>query len=267
MLMTLRDMPPAGRILLVTAAVCLLFSLVAAAPLPDAFCIGPFSKSKPSQELPDGWERMSFGKIDTKTSYALVRDDSSVVLRAASKGGASGVARKRRVDPSQYPVLEWRWRVSEASTVLEKGDARTKAGDDFAARVFVTFDYDHGFTGRLKRRALKALGYEDVPSRALNYVWANRADVGTVFPNANTDWVMMMPLQSGAERTGEWVVERRNVAEDYRRAFGEDPPPITGVAIMTDTDDTDSKAIAYYGDVTFRRSMPDDGDGSVATAK
>jgi len=260
-------MPPAVRILLVTVVSCILFSLLAAASLPDAFCIGPFSKNAPSQDLPDGWERMSFGKIDTETSYALVRDDSSVVLRAASKGGASGVARKRRVDPSQFPVLEWRWRVSKESTVLDKGDARTKAGDDFAARVFVTFDYDHGFTGRLKRRALKALGYEDVPSRALNYVWANKADVGTVFPNANTDWVMMMPLQSGTERAGEWVVERRNVVEDYRRVFGEDPPAITGVAIMTDTDDTDTKAIAYYGDVTFRRSMPDGGESSTAAAE
>jgi len=83
------------------------------------------------------------------------------------------------------------------------------------------------------------------------YVWASTVEAGHVFPSAYTDWVMMMPLQSGPESTGEWMVQERNVVEDYRRAFDEDPPAITGVAIMTDTDDTGESATAFYGDITF----------------
>jgi len=64
----------------------------------------------------------------------------------------------------------------------------------------------------------------------------------------------MMPVQSGPERCGEWVAHRRNIVADYRQAFGEDPPAITGIAIMTDTDNTGEHATAYYGDIAFRRA-------------
>jgi hypothetical protein len=63
---------------------------------------------------------------------------------------------------------------------------------------------------------------------------------------------MMIPLQSGEEKAGEWVTQRRNVLADYRALYDEDPPPVTGVAIMTDTDNTDGSATAYYGDIVFR---------------
>lgn len=234
----------------VACGLAVLLLGAAARGLPDLLRVGDFSAGAPEQVTPDGWERLTFGKIDVETEYDLVRspDDSTVVLQAVSNGGASGLIRRQRIDPQAYPVLRWRWRVSN---VLDKGNARTKDGDDYAARIYVTFDHRLGFGGRLKRRAMKAIGYDDIPSRALNYVWASTVETGHVFPSAYTDWVMMMPLQSGPERAGEWMVQERNVVEDYRRAFGEDPPAITGVAIMTDTDNTGESATAYYGDITF----------------
>ena len=222
----------------------------ASAVLPKLLRVGDFSSGTPEQGTPDGWERLTFGKIDMETEYDLVTapGDSTVVLKATSDGGASGLIRRQRIDPTEYPVIRWRWRVSN---VLEKGNARTKDGDDYPARIYVTFDHRLGFGGRLKQRAMKAMGYDDIPSRALNYVWASRVDTGHVFPSAYTDWVMMMPLQSGPEKAGTWVVQEQNILEDYRRAFGEDPSVITGVAVMTDTDDTGESATAYYGDITF----------------
>ncbi|MDZ7682540.1 MAG: DUF3047 domain-containing protein [Fodinibius sp.] len=76
---------------------------------------------------------------------------------------------------------------------------------------------------------------------------------GTIVPNPFTDWVYMIAVQSGRSKSGRWIVESRNIMEDYRQAFGESPPDITGVAIMTDTDNTGGSATAYYGDIIFRR--------------
>jgi len=240
-----------------TLAVALLLLAAAATPLPDVLRVGAFSMEPVTQDTPDGWERLAFQKGDFReTSYDLVKAnvgaDSSVVVRAQSDRSASGLVTRRRVDPEQFPVLEWQWRVEN---VLPDGNARAKDGDDFAARIYVTFDHDLGLGGRVKNTALKALGYDDIPNRAISYVWANRVDVGTVLPNAYTDRVMMMALQSGTTRCGTWVTERRNIVADYRQIYGEDPPPITGIAIMTDTDNTGSQATAYYGDIVFRQSM------------
>jgi hypothetical protein len=82
-------------------------------------------------------------------------------------------------------------------------------------------------------------------------VWDTRAAVGTVAPNAYTNRVRMIVLESGPARLGQWVEERRNVYDDYVKAFGSTPPPVSGVAIMTDTDDTGESAVAWYGDITL----------------
>jgi len=60
-------------------------------------------------------------------------------------------------------------------------------------------------------------------------------------------------VESGVERVNQWVSEERNVYEDYKKAFGDEPPLISGVAIMTDTDNTGESATAYYGDIIFNK--------------
>ena len=77
---------------------------------------------------------------------------------------------------------------------------------------------------------------------------------GTIVDNAFTDFAKMIVVQSGAQRIGSWVEEERNVYQDYKLAFGEQPPAINGVAIMTDTDNTKERAVAYYGDIVFART-------------
>jgi hypothetical protein len=227
-----------------------LVGLAATVDMPDTVEVGAFSEQDPSQSLPDNWQPISFAKIDTKTQYDLVRTDSGTVVRARSDGGAAGLATERHIDLTEYPILEWRWKISG---VVEDGNARTKNGDDYAARLYVTFDYDDlGVMDRVKLTALRALGYDELPTRALNYIWANRVPRDTIMQNAFTDWVMMVPVQSGNEHAGKWKTERRNVLKDYRAAFGGDPPPVNGVALMTDTDNTNGEATAYYGDIVFR---------------
>ena len=211
--------------------------------------VAAFSSMTPGATV-DGFETLSLGDAD-ETAYALVDDAGSTVVKAEASNSASGLIRRITIDPADTPVLSWRWKVDN---VLEKGNVRRKSGDDYPARIYVTFDFDPsdlGFGDRIKYRALKLLGYDDIPVRAINYIWANNADETDIVPNPYTDWVQMIPVQSGADGLGTWKDQSRNVLDDYRRAFGEEPPPINGIAIMTDADNTGESATAYYGDITM----------------
>ena len=227
-------------------AVLLVAGLAAAFSQPD-YVVGAFSNMQTGGEVV-GWSELRLGDAE-RSQYALVTDGGSTVVRGQADGSASGLVRAFDLDANRFPVLTWRWK---ADNVLPKGDMRRKGGDDYPARVYVTFDYDPGdlsFGDKIKYRALKALGYDDLPLRALSYVWANKSDQTEIVPNAFTDWVYMVPVESGAAHLGTWRTERRDVVADYRAAFGEDPPAISGIAIMTDADNTGGQATAYFGDI------------------
>lgn len=214
--------------------------------------VGNFSGAKAGGAYPDSWEPLTFEKIDAHTQYELVEDQDTVVLKAESSDSSSGLVREIAIDPAQYPIVEWRWKVNN---VLQKGDVTQKAGDDYPARIYITFAYDKDKVGVLERakyRAARLLYGEYPPLGAINYIWANQARIGTVVPNPYTDRVQMVVLQSGTEKVGEWVTESHNVYDDYIIAFGEEPPMIQGVAVMTDTDNTHESAVAWFGDIVFR---------------
>jgi hypothetical protein len=241
----------------------LMAGLLLAAGGPPALRIGNFSVQSPSRPTPEGWKQIRFGQNESSSRYDLVRrEDSTVVVRARSENGASGLITRKRVDLAQYPILEWRWKVTDVPT---RADVAADTTADAAARVYVTFDYDGlGFFDRLKLMLLRRVAMPEAPSRALNYVWATRREPGTPVTSPYTDQIRMLPVRNGTTRTGEWVRERRNVWMDYRALFGEDPPPVNGVAIMTDTDNTGGTAQAFYGDIVFR-AAPAGGD-SIPTA-
>lgn len=216
--------------------------------------VGDFSAGNTERGFPAGWTPITFGDVDTPTTYTVQRMDDTLVVKAESDSGASGLATERRIDPNTHPVVAWRWKVSN---VLESGSVYEKKGDDYPARIYITFDYDRSnlsFGQRVRLRGADFLGYDNLPTRALNYIWANQAPVEEPVVNPYTSLVMMLPTQSGWAKTGQWVEEVRHLGHDYRRAFddaGEALPDVNGVAIMTDTDDTGESATAYYGDILF----------------
>jgi len=88
-------------------------------------------------------------------------------------------------------------------------------------------------------------------TRAINYIWANRLPRGEFAPNTFSGKIMMLAVQSGTSRAGEWIQEKRDILADYRRLFGEELREIGAIAIMTDTDSTGTEATAWYGDITL----------------
>lgn len=234
-------------------AVLVVSGAFAGAAAGEAIEVGRFSAAGAGESMPAGWEPLAFPKVPRHTKYSLVTDDGTTVVKAVSEGSASGLLRRVRIDPREFPVVAWRWKVSN---VLRNADPRRREGDDYPARLYITFVYDPAklsFVERMKYRAARAYYGEYPPTGAINYVWDSRTPVGTSLPNAYTDRTRMIVVESGAAKVGRWVAERRNVYDDFKEAFGEEPPEISGVAVMTDTDNTGESATAFYGDIVFEK--------------
>jgi hypothetical protein len=191
------------------------------------------------------WKPLTFPRIARHSVYAIQTDGSNGILVASADGSASGIVHVRAFSISRTPVIRWRWKVSN---VYRKGDEKRKSGDDYALRVYVVFQYDPEKAGVLERAqysAARLIYGEYPPQSSLNYIWANRNYPERILPNPYTARAQMVLLQKGPGRVGQWVEEKVNALEDYRRAFGSDPPDRAALAVMSDADDTGEKATGY----------------------
>lgn len=213
-----------------------------------------FSRLRPGSDYLGGWEPFAMVRGNTPTSYRLVEQDGVVVIQADSAEGGSGLYRKIHIDVHRYPVLEWRWRVPRDS-----GKADGPSRESPPARISIAFDGDPAkldFDDRVKMRMAKALTVNGLPYASLLYVWLNPRPVEALYSSPHTERVRHIVVESGEQRLDEWVTVRRNLREDYKRAFGEEPGDVVAVGIMTDYGDNNAPRRAFYGDISFRR---DDG--------
>lgn len=218
----------------------------------EASLVAAFSAAPPGAALPAPWTRTPIRGVDRATGYALVNDAGTTVLRADAQSAASAVVHKLPA-PIPAALLQWRWKVSG---VLKTSNPATKQGDDYAARVYVMFDYPLEklrFGDRMRVRLARAFFDPEVPAAALCYVWDARLPAGTVLASPYTDRVRIVVVASGAEQAGRWQTVERDVRADFRRAFGEEPPAVSAVAVATDTDNTGEKATAWYGDIVLKK--------------
>ena len=206
----------------------LLLSLALALALP--VCAEPLVLDWSAPGGTEGWEVEEF---EGETRYRVVELDGRRVLQADSASSASSLYLEREIDLTATPILEWSWRVE---TPLAVADERSKDGDDFAARLYVVAPGE---------------GLFGLP-RAINYVWANRAEVGESWPNPFTSKVMMVAVESGERDAGTWRTHRRNVRADFLRLFEREVDALEGIAVMTDTDNSGQSARAWYGEIVFR---------------
>ena len=182
----------------------------------------------------DAWRETRLA--DRPTRYRIGRENGRSVLEAESFGGNSALWRRVDVPVSRTSVVSWRWKVARSLSTNRR--ERSRRGDDFAARLFVVFDAPEGpWSGK-----------------AVCYVWAGLEPIGAAYRSPYSDDVAMIVVESGDARAGSWVTVRRNVVDDYRAAFGAAPETLSGIAIMVDTDNTESRARAWFeGLVVIRR--------------
>jgi hypothetical protein len=202
-----------------------LMLLFLASMLPPAFA-SDILLDDYKQGISKNWKEKSF---KGSTRYEVVQEDRQRCIKATSDASASALYYEIDFDPREYPFLAWCWKVNN---ILAKGDELKKEGDDYAARVYVVFP--------------SALFWR---TKAINYIWANKLATGQAVPNPFTSNACMIAVQSGPTLVGQWLEERRNLIEDYRKCFSEDPPKAGAVAIMTDTDNTGEQAIGWYGPI------------------
>ena len=207
--------------------VALLVSVIACGP--PVLAEGPLQLVDPVVPIDKAWTHQRFG---VATEYTRVTRDGVPAIRAVGRTSASGLYRDVRYKIVEHPWLTWTWRVDR---LQRTADIRTKAREDFAAAIFVIF----GRPSMANRNVL-----------TLAYVWTS----GQLPENTIVDsphhpgMVRSIVVRSGGARLSQWSRERRNVVDDFRRAFGRNPPSMVEViALFTDNDQTGEPVEAYYG--------------------
>lgn len=200
------------------------------------------------------WAHVPLSKLKKDTAYALTQADGRTVLRGSANGSASlFVSRFQAV--METPVrISWRWKTD---ALVPGADNRDKKREDAPLRVMVAFDGDHATLPDVEQKRFKrakSLSGRTPPYALLMYIWSDHLPVNTVIPSAHSSQVKMLVAASGIKGLGQWQTVQRNLADDYRHAFGADPGPIIGVAIMTDTDNTRTKAVGEYADILMECS-------------
>lgn len=203
------------------------FTLIFPHPIPDAR--GEVVGFREDFNDLANWEPYYFKKIDNHTRYTVEHNGHISSLRAESNASASGILLIKKFSVYDYPIARWRWKIEK---VYENGDAASKMGDDYPIRVYMIF----------RKKVL--FGLISLPT-SLNYIWANRSHEDKIIPNAYTERSMMIVLQEGGSRSGQWVTEEVNLLDDYRRAFGNAPPETATIAIMNDSDNTRESSVSY----------------------
>jgi hypothetical protein len=199
------------------------------------------------------WRPITFPKIKEHSEYTIEDQGRESVLRAESRASASAIVYRNPFDVYDYPRLRWKWK---AMSVYEKGNARTKDGDDYTLRIYVLFEYDPdkaGFYDAIKYGLAKLFYGEYPPHSALNYIWANREDESGIITSSYASNAKMIVLQKGKKNLGRWIAEERNILEDYRKAFGTDPPAMATLGIMNDSDNTKEASVSYVGSIEVFR--------------
>ena len=227
-------------LVLATPAALLAVGLLAliAGPLPAAdppqMSVEDWAKQPEGKSgIPDGWKGQNWGS--PKYDFRIVTQSGRKAIHLKSINDSSTISKEVKVDVKTWPILQWSW---QAVTLPKGGDARKSATDDEAAQIYVTFPR---FPAAVR-------------SRIISYIWDTTAPVGSVFKSEKTGLVTYIVVRSGPTDLGKWLTESRNVLDDYKKIYGEAPGEDVGaISIAIDSNDTNSTAEAYFGEIFFRK--------------
>jgi hypothetical protein len=212
-----------------------LAALVSAAGAqPASIVVENWSKPQVgARGIPPGWQGQKWGS--PKYDFTVVAESPTKALEIKSDNDSSTISKEVEVDVKQYPVLEWRWKVV---TLPPRGDARKAATDDEAAQLYVTFPR---FPAAVR-------------SRIIGYIWDSNVPAGSIFPSPKVGSITFVVVRSGGADLGKWLTETRNVYEDYKRIYGEEPgESVAAVSISSNSQNTAARAAAFFGEILFRK--------------
>lgn len=240
------------RVLWAMSCVVVLGACASRAPVPDEVI-----KSSPwavastrgaAAPATRGWEHHAFpGKQPSQFNYT--RKDGRDAMAVTATASASMLRKSVRIEPAELDKVRFSWRVP---ALISEADLALRDSDDSPVRVVLAFEGDRStFSPRnaMLSELSRTLTGEPMPYATLMYVWCSHRAPGTVVFNPRTDRIRTIVVESGSGRLDQWLDYERDIRADYEKAFGEAPGALVGVGIMTDSDNTRSKAQAWYGPV------------------
>lgn len=225
---------------LVPLLICLLL-------LPGGLCAATAGRVALHEEFANltNWEPVTFPKIARHSTYEVRQTGIETYLVAHSSGSASAIRHIREFDVYRYPVVKWRWKVDN---VYAKGNVLEKTGDDYPLRIYIMFKYDPAgasFGEQVQYGLAKIVYGAYPPHSSLNYIWASREEEEGIHQSPYTDRARLLIRRAGPAEAGKWVEEEVNILDDYRRAFGSEPPATASIAVMNDSDNTGESSTSY----------------------
>ena len=197
------------------------------------------------------WESVKIpGKLVTQ--YSVVRLSHGHSLMANAQSSASMLRQDLRIEPDRLNALNFSWQIQK---LIEGADMAQRDQDDSPVRLVLAFDGDRSqFSPKnaMLSELSHALSGRPMPYATLMYVWCNHRPVDSVIENPRTDRIRKIVIESGQKHLNHWISYERNIRADYERAFGEPPGALIGIGIMTDSDNTRSRAQAWYGPIALR---------------
>jgi len=189
------------------------------------------------------------------TAFSVVTLDGRRALRIEAENSYGNLLHPLKVDVANVKRLSWRWQVERLN---EAADLNQRGGDDTTVKLCALFDLPIDkvpFVERQVLRAARSMSGDVVPAATVCYVWDDRLPVGTELPSAFTGRLRYVVLQSGTSRVGQWVSERRDLAADFLRLFGKESggelPPLIGIAVGADADNTRQRSVAHVADLAL----------------
>ncbi len=212
-----------SKILYLNALVCLLFSSVVFSA--EHITIGDFSHESRTA-VPSGWHlKEKTGNADV----SLVIEEGINAVHMQSSGSSFSLEKEVHIDLKKYPILSWKWKVAK---LPKGGDFRKTGTDDQAAQLFLAFS----------------------KTRAIVYIWDSSAPEGTMADTAAPFFMSIkaVVVRSGPSKIGTWITETRNVYDDYRMLFKQEPGEVAGVRLQINSQHTGTSAESYFADIAFR---------------
>jgi len=235
----------------------LCFAFFAAA----AWAAGPpeiprFSTGKAGGPPPAEWKHLPLASFKNNTEYSLVVEDGVVVVRAVAHNSASFLATPTDFDPHEFPMLSWRWKVTQG---IPTANSAEQSKEDSPVRVMVAFDGDVSklpVKDRFAASAAKSISGQALPYATLMYIWGEKVPVDSITPSSRSSRIKMLAVAADDQGIGRWQSYTRNLVDDFKRAFGEEPGKVISLQILSDTDNTGADAQAYYGDIGVSAAKP-----------
>ena len=169
---------------------------------------------------------------DNKTTYTVGTNENGSFLKSVADNAASGLGKEIKIDLNKTPFINITWKVEKDLSGIKED---TKKGHDFAARVF----------------AVKKTGATPLSNRAINYVFSSNSDIGLNWPSPYTKKSIDYVLSTTKENLNEWVTVKANVKDDFKKFHNLNVNELDGLAIMSDTDNSKMKSIAYFQNIYF----------------